>query len=76
MTDCLATLHYVTQDAAASAKVRDGLYIVWATRFKAPERAAIEPQGHSALLALPEKQPACHRARRILETTQKNWSEA
>ena len=76
MTDCLATLHYVTRDAAASAKVRDGLYIAWTARFKSPERPAIAPDAPLHATGNAAKRNACELARKIIQTTEKNWSKS
>ena len=75
MTDCLATLHSVTQDVAASAKVRDGLYIAWTARFKAPERPPVKPEKPLRITGKTAKRHSCARAQKIIETTEKNWSE-
>ena len=74
MTDCLATLHHITQDGAAMARLQAELVMAWARRFEAPQRPILasavpfRPTGQAA------KRVECPVARRIVEKTEKDWS--
>lgn len=73
MTDCLATLHALMRSPADMARVQRDLLRAWTAamsrREKAP-RARLQATGEAAarLHHIPV-------ARRVIEKTEKNWSE-
>lgn len=74
MTDCLATLHYITQDSAAMAKAQAELATAWAKRFDAPQRPALAPAVPFRATRKAAKRLVCPNARRVILKTEIYWS--
>ena len=74
MTDCLATLHYITQDSAAMARLQAELVMAWARHFEAPQRPMLAPAAPFCATGELVKRLKCPNAKRVIFKTEISWT--
>ena len=73
MVDCLITLHALMRDPAEMARARDEIQQAWVSASKRLEKP---PRARLTVTGLAAARVRCPTAKRVILTTEKNWSQS
>ena len=73
MTDCLITLHAIMRDPAEMARAREEIQAAW---VNAARRLEKPPRERLTVTGLAAARVRCPTAKRVILTTEKNWSQS